>query len=163
MATGNYRIFELENLTLQRGITLPRAEIAYKTYGRLADDKSNVILYPTSYGAQHHDTEWLIGPGRVLDPNDWFIVIPNMFGNGLSTSPSNLTAPFGPDRYPTFTHWDNVHAQRRLLKAVFGVERLAFPVEIHELKGGEKLDRSGYSITAVKVDHRVSALGYVIE
>jgi pimeloyl-ACP methyl ester carboxylesterase len=125
MATGDYQIFELENLTLQRGITLPRAEIAYKTYGRLADDKSNVILYPTSYGAQHHDTEWLIGPGRVLDTNDWFIVIPNMFGNGLSTSPSNLTAPFGPDRYPTFTHWDNVHAQRHLLDTVFGVERLA--------------------------------------
>jgi homoserine O-acetyltransferase len=125
MATGDYQIFKLENLTLQRGITLPRAEIAYKTYGRLADDKSNVILYPTSYGAQHYDTEWLIGPGRVLDPDDWFIVIPNMFGNGLSTSPSNLTAPFGRNRYPTFTHWDNVHAQRRLLDAVFGVERLA--------------------------------------
>ena len=44
-----------------------------------------------------------------------------------------------------------------------GVERLAFPVEIHELKGGEKLDRGGYSVTAVKVDHRVNALGYVIE
>jgi len=125
MATGDYQIIELENLTLQRGITLPRAETAYKTYGRLADDKSNVILYPTSYGAQHHDTEWLIGPGRVLDPNDWFIVIPNMFGNGLSTSPSNLTAPFGRDRYPTFTHWDNVHVQRRLLDEVYGIERLA--------------------------------------
>ena len=110
MATGDYQIFELENLALQRGITLPLAEIAYKTYGQLADDKSNVILYPTSYGAQHYDTEWLIGPGRVLDPKDWFIVIPNMFSNGLSTSPSNLTAPFGHDRYPTFTHWDNVHA-----------------------------------------------------
>ncbi len=31
MATGDYQIFELENLKLQRGITLPRAEIAYKT------------------------------------------------------------------------------------------------------------------------------------
>jgi homoserine O-acetyltransferase len=121
----DYQVFELEDLTLQQGITLPRAEVAYQTYGRLADDKANVILYPTSYGAQHSDIDWLIGPGRVLDPSDWFIVIPNMFTNGLSTSPSNLTAPFGPDRYPVFTHWDNVHAQRRLLNEVFGVERLA--------------------------------------
>src|SRR6185436_5418259 len=30
-----------------------------------------------------------------------------------------------------------------------GVERLAFPVEIHELKGGERLDRGGYSVCAV--------------
>jgi len=123
--TDNYQIFELADLTLQRGITLPSARIVYKTYGKLAGDRSNVILYPTSYGAQHTDTEWLIGPGRVLDPTEWFIVIPNMFGNGLSSSPSNMATPFGRDRYPSFTHWDNVHAQRRLLAEVFGIERLA--------------------------------------
>ncbi len=125
MTDTEYHIFELENFTLQRGITLPRARLAYQTYGQLAADKSNVILYPTSYGAQHFDTEWLIGPGKILDPREWFIVIPNMFGNGLSSSPSNLDAPFGPDRYPVFTHWDNVHAQRRLLNEVFGVDHLA--------------------------------------
>ena len=65
--TTDYQIFEIDDFRLQRGITVPRARLAYKTYGRLAQDKSNAILYPTSYGAQHHDTEWLIGPGRVLD------------------------------------------------------------------------------------------------
>jgi len=123
--TGDHQTFEIQNLTLQRGITLPRARIAYQTYGRLAADRSNVILYPTSYGAQHLDTQWLIGPGRVLDPTEWFIVIPNMFGNGLSSSPSNLEPPFGPDRWPVFTHWDNVHAQSRLLAEVFGIDRIA--------------------------------------
>ncbi len=54
---------------------------------------------------------------------------------------------------------------KKLLDAAIhlGVERLSFPVEIVELKGGEVLQRSGYSIRAVKVDHRVNALGYVIE
>jgi len=122
---ADYAVFEIENFRLQEGITLPTAKLAYKTYGRLAEDKSNVILYPTSYGAQHNDTEWLIGPGRILDDREWFVIIPNMFGNGLSTSPSNLEMPFGPERAPTFTHWDNIHAQRRLLREVFGVERLA--------------------------------------
>lgn len=125
MAMSDHQTFEIENFVLQKGITLPSAKIVYKTYGKLAGDLSNVILYPTSYGAQHGDIEWLIGPGRVIDPTEWFIVIPNMFGNGLSTSPSNLDAPFGKDRYPLFTHWDNVHAQRRLLEDVFGVKRLA--------------------------------------
>ena len=125
MTTQDFKTFELTDFTLQRGITLPKAEVAYQTYGRLADDKSNVILYPTSYGAQHLDTEWLIGSGRVLDPTDWFIIIPNMFGNGLSTSPSNIVSPFGIDRYPLFTHWDNVHAQKRLLEEVFGIEKIA--------------------------------------
>ncbi|MDW3221473.1 MAG: alpha/beta fold hydrolase [Paracoccaceae bacterium] len=122
MASATY---EFKNLKLQKGITLPTAQVTYKTYGTLAPDKSNVILYPTSYGAQHTDTEWLIGPGRVLDPDAWFIVIPNMFGNGLSTSPSNMSQPFGPERYPVFTHWDNVHAQRQMLRDVFGIEHLA--------------------------------------
>ena len=125
MGQHDHQVFEIETFTLQRGVTLPVAQVAYQTYGRLAADKSNVILYPTSYGAQHLDTEWLIGPGRVLDPTDWFIVIPNMFTNGLSTSPSTVAPPFGPDRFPVFTHWDNVRAQEQLLREVFGIEQIA--------------------------------------
>jgi homoserine O-acetyltransferase/O-succinyltransferase len=122
---GDHEIFELGALTLQRGLTLPGAHLAYKTYGTLAPDKSNVILYPTSYGAHHTDIDWLIGRQCVLDPERYFIVIPNQFGNGLSTSPSNLAEPFGLGRNPLFTHWDNVHAQERLLREKFGVTRLA--------------------------------------
>ena len=43
------------------------------------------------------------------------------------------------------------------------MERLAFPVDIQELRGGEFLQRKGYGIRAVKVDHRVNALGYALE
>lgn len=121
---ADYETFDLGSVTLQRGLTLPKAHLAYKTYGTLAADKSNVILYPTSYGAHHNDIDWLIGPGRVLDPRRYFIVIPNQFGNGLSTSPSNLAEPYGLGRNPVFTHWDNVHAQERLLRERFGVTKL---------------------------------------
>jgi homoserine O-acetyltransferase len=122
---ADFETFDLGPLTLQRGLTLPKAHIAYKTYGRLASDKSNLILYPTSYGAHHTDIDWLIGPGRVFDPERYFIVIPNQLGNGLSTSPSNLAEPYGLGRNPVFTHWDNVHAQERLLCERFGVTRPA--------------------------------------
>ena len=125
MTMADYDTFELGPLALQCGLTLPKAHLAYKTYGRLAADKSNLILYPTSYGAHHTDIDWLIGPGRVLDSERYFIVIPNQFGNGLSTSPSNLAEPFGLGRNPHFSHWDNVHAQERLLREVFGVTKLA--------------------------------------
>lgn len=118
-------IFELGPLRLQRGLTLPKAHLAYKTYGTLARDKSNAILYPTSYGAHHTDIDWLIGPGRILDPSRYFIVIPNQFGNGLSSSPSNLAEPYGLGRTPVFTHWDNIHAQERLLRECFGITKLA--------------------------------------
>src|SRR5690554_5697608 len=87
------RAYECPNFVLQCGITLPAAKLVYKTYGTLADDKSNVILYPTSYSAQHSDIDWLIGKDRILDPTRYFIIIPNMMTNGLSTSPSNTPYP----------------------------------------------------------------------
>jgi homoserine O-acetyltransferase len=118
-------IFEAGDVALQSGITLRGVKIVYKTYGTLAPDKSNVVVYPTSYSAQHADIEWLIGPDRVLDPTRWFIVIPNMLTNGLSTSPSNVTAPFDRGRFPLVTPYDNVLVQQRLLEKVFGVTRIA--------------------------------------
>ena len=111
--------FSLGDLTLQSGATLPDAMLSWKTHGTLAPARDNVVLYPTSYSAQHPDLEWLIGPEGVLDPARWFIVIPDMFGNGLSSSPSNTPGWPG-----LVTAWDNVHAQRRLLREVFGVQRL---------------------------------------
>ncbi|HEX4128729.1 MAG TPA: alpha/beta fold hydrolase [Pirellulales bacterium] len=122
---SSHETFELADFKLQRGLTLPRAVLAYRTYGQLNAARSNAILYPTSYAAQHSDIDWLVVPGRILDPERWFIIIPNMFGNGLSSSPSNLPEPLGGRYLDLFTHVDNVAAQRRLLEERFGIERLA--------------------------------------
>jgi len=120
-----FELFRLKDFQLQCGVVIPELQLAYKTYGVLNSDRSNVVLYPTSYGAQHPDIDWLIGgPDSVLDSTRYFIVIPNMFGNGLSTSPSNFTPPSG-QSFPLFTHVDNVTAQRRMLTEVFGIDRLA--------------------------------------
>ncbi|MBX3438156.1 MAG: alpha/beta fold hydrolase [Planctomycetaceae bacterium] len=123
--TAPYETLELKDFTLQRGITLPKLVLAYRTYGRLNEARSNAILYPTSYGATHADIEWLIGPGRILDPERYFIIIPNMLGNGVSTSPSNLPPGWDGPMVDLFTHVDNVEAQRRLLDDVLGIETLA--------------------------------------
>ncbi|WP_131115554.1 alpha/beta fold hydrolase [Lichenihabitans psoromatis] len=112
--------FVLGDLTLQSGDKLPTATLSWKTYGTLSPAKDNVVVYPTSYSAQHADQEWLIAPDKVLDPTRWFVIAPDMFGNGLSSSPSNT-----PD-YPTVvTTADNVRAQKRLLVEAFGIERVA--------------------------------------
>lgn len=118
-------VFEAGDVVLQSGITLRDAKLVYKTYGTLAPDRGNVIVYPTSYSAQHSDIEWLIGADRVLDPTRYFIVIANMFTNGLSTSPSNIGPPFDRGRFPLVTVADNVRVQHRLLTEVFGVTRIA--------------------------------------
>jgi len=125
MSSPDYQIFELGDVALQSGLTLRNAQLAYKTYGRLNAARSNVIVYPTSYGAQHYDTEWLIRPGRALDPERYFIIIPNMFGNGLSSSPSNVGPPHDRGRFPGVTVADNVRMQHRLLREQLGIERVA--------------------------------------
>lgn len=54
-------------------------------------------------------------------------------------------------------------AKRMLHQAVhLGVEALAFPVEIHELRDGDAVRRNGYTVHAVGVEHGINALGYVL-
>ncbi len=121
----DYAVFEAGDVPLQSGETFAGLQIAYKTYGTLNATKDNAILYPTSFGAQHGDTEWLIRPGLALDPEEFFIIIPNLFGNGLSSSPSNF-APFQDgSAFPRLTYHDTVAAQRRLVMETFGISRLA--------------------------------------
>ncbi|MFZ4756886.1 MAG: alpha/beta fold hydrolase [Burkholderiaceae bacterium] len=117
--------FDAGTVRLSSGHTCRGATLSYRTYGTLNAARDNVVLYPTSFSAQHRDTEWLIEPGGILDPERWFIVIPDMMGNGLSTSPSTMPPPFDRSRYPQWSILDNVRVQRRLLREVFGVERLA--------------------------------------
>ena len=116
--------FAIASLSLQCGVTLPEANIVYKTYGELNSDRSNVILYPTSYGAQHPDIEWLIKSESILDPSQYFIIIPNMFGNGLSSSPSNHPDYKLAESGFYITHLDNVGVQKRLLESL-RIEKLA--------------------------------------
>ena len=112
-------VFECGDISLQRGGTLKAARIVYKTFGTLSSTRDNVIVYPTSYSAQHADIEWLVSPEHCLDPSRYFIVIPNMFTNGLSSSPSNM-----PGDFPQVTTYDNVMQQRRLMAELFGVDRV---------------------------------------
>jgi homoserine O-acetyltransferase len=125
IADDSTETFEQRDVALQRGGLLPKVEIVFRTYGTLNADRSNAILFPTWYSSQHPQNEWLIGPGRALDPSHWFIIVPNMLGNGLSSSPSNTPAPFDRARFPAVTIYDNVLLQRRLLQERLGIDRLA--------------------------------------
>ena len=110
--------------TLQGGATLRDAKLAYKTYGELNADKSNAIVYPTWYSGRHWDNEWLIGEGMALDPAKYFIIVPNMLGNGLSSSPSNTPPPYDQARFPNVTFYDQVEQQHKLVTEKFGIETL---------------------------------------
>ena len=124
----DYQTFNLGNLVLQSGATLRGAWLAYETYGELNAAKDNVIVFPTFYGGQHYQNEAIIRPGQALDPGKYFIVVPNMMGNGLSSSPSNTPSPYDRARFPGVSLYDNVSSQHRLVTERFGIEKIALVV-----------------------------------
>ncbi|GAC1416599.1 MAG: alpha/beta fold hydrolase [Burkholderiaceae bacterium] len=121
---STFQEFNAGNVLLQSGITFRNATLAYQTYGTLSADKSNVILYMTSFSAHHTDMEWMVGPGKALDTDKYFVIIPNLFGNGLSSSPSNAVEPFTGRHWPNMTILDNIRIQHKLVNGVFGIESL---------------------------------------
>ena len=121
----DYEVFELGDVALQSGAVLPDAKLAYKTCGSLGAGRDNVIVMPTFYTGSHTRNEGYLRAVPALDPSRYFIVSVNMFGNGLSSSPSNTPPPFDGPRFPTVTLHDNVACQHRLLTEALGVERIA--------------------------------------
>lgn len=97
---------------------LENASLAYATWGALNAAGDNAVLLPSYYTGTHERYAALIGPGRALDPARYFIVATNLFGNGVSTSPSHGVA------FPRLTIEDNIHAQHALLRHL-GIQSLA--------------------------------------
>ena len=116
--------FVIHNFHTESGATLPEAKVVYGTYGHLNAAGDNAILLPSHYMADMRGYEWLIGPGKALDPARQFLITSELFGNGRSSSPSNTPEPFRGPRFPVTTIRDNVEAVHQLLTRELGVRHL---------------------------------------
>ena len=121
----DYDQFDLGNIKLLSGKILKSAKLAYRTYGVLNKNSDNVIVLPTFYTGTHKRNEGFFGSGRAIDPNKHFIVSINMFGNGLSSSPSNSPTPQDGPRFPNVTLWDNINCQHKLLTQKLNIKKIA--------------------------------------
>ncbi len=129
------KIASIGDLTLVSGVVLPNVEIAYVTTGTLAADGRNAVLLTHGYTSSHFiagssEGPWdaMVGPGRAIDTNRFFVVSSNMLGSSYgSTSPASrnpaTNRAYGPD-FPIFTVQDIVTAQHRMLTGL-GVTHLA--------------------------------------
>ncbi|MFT7228482.1 MAG: homoserine O-acetyltransferase, partial [Methylophilaceae bacterium] len=121
---GKHETFELGNFSLEMGETLRNAKLRYKTHGKLNANKDNVILFPHMWSGTSSSMEGFIGKGRPLDPEKYFIILPGMLGNGMSSSPSNTPTPHDRGAFPHVTIGDDVVAQHKLLTEHFGITQL---------------------------------------
>jgi homoserine O-acetyltransferase/O-succinyltransferase len=130
-----------EPLTLKSGQVLPQFNLIYETYGELNADKSNAVLICHALSGHHHvagkhsendkNPGWwdnLIGPGKPLDTNKFFVIGLNNLGGchgssgPLSTNP-DTDRPWGAS-FPIVTVEDWVNSQARLADYL-GIKQLA--------------------------------------
>ena len=124
------RLHTIRDFRLASGVTMPEAAIAYVTQGRLAPDGRNAILLTHGYTSSHHfadgegasEGSWraLVGPGKPIDTDRYFVVAPNMLGSSYgSTGPASRNPatgrPYGPD-FPDITLSDIVGTAAALLR-----------------------------------------------
>jgi len=124
-------------VTLERGGRLPRTRVAYETWGKLNAQANNAVyichaLTGDAHCAAHgpdDDPGWwdqLIGPGKQIDTDDFFVVCANVLGScygttGPTTVNPDTGKPFGPD-FPAVTVGDMVDLQARLADHL-GIDR----------------------------------------
>jgi homoserine O-acetyltransferase len=120
---AEHRFAELGDLELESGEVILKFRQSYVTHGELNRDKSNAVLVCISLTGNHHRLDFLIGPGKALDPARHFIIAADPICNGLSTSASNSEHQAGM-RFPRFGIRDLVDSQYRLLTRQFGLGRL---------------------------------------
>jgi homoserine O-acetyltransferase/O-succinyltransferase len=87
-----HQLYRIGDLALESGETITDFSISYVTHGTLNANKSNAILMVTAISGNHHRLDFLIGPGKALDTNKYFVICTDAIANGLTTSPSNSMA-----------------------------------------------------------------------
>jgi homoserine O-acetyltransferase len=131
-----------EPLKLDAGVSLAPFQIAYQTYGTLNADRSNAVLICHALTGDQHVAnvhpvtgkpgwwESMVGPGRPIDTERYFVICPNVVGACMGTTgPASINPDTGETyglEFPVITIRDMVRAQAMLLdrlgiKSLFAV------------------------------------------
>ncbi|MSO27585.1 MAG: homoserine O-acetyltransferase, partial [Candidatus Nanopelagicales bacterium] len=131
---GDRLFCDLGEFTTQSGFTFPQVQVAYETWGQLNSARSNAIYIAHALtgdshvtgpaGPGHMTAGWwdsLVGPGRAIDTDEWFVVCANVLGGCQGTTGPASTAPDGRpwgSRFPVLTVGDMVEVEVLLTDAL---------------------------------------------
>jgi homoserine O-acetyltransferase len=139
------QIANLGDFQFENGEIVKDFKISYVTHGTLNEKKDNVILVMHGSWGDHTQFDFLIGPGKALDTERYFIVAPDRLGNPvlrhhLSTGPTNSGLKMD---FPPYTLRDSVNAEYRLLKEYLGFDHILAAIGLS--MGGMKAYQFGVS------------------
>jgi homoserine O-acetyltransferase len=137
---GNRTFVSIGALTVESGETIPVVRMAYESWGTLNADASNAVLVLHALtgdshvtgesGPGHATAGWwsaIVGPGKAIDTDTWFVVAPNMLGGCQGTTGPASLSPAGIEwgsSFPYLTIRDQVSAQVALTDRL-GIQRWA--------------------------------------
>jgi len=121
-----HQIASLGSFRFASGETIDNLKVSYVTYGKLNPARNNAILSLQHFGGDHHDNEFLTGPGKALDSDKYFIIATDFLGNAkqrqdLTTGPTNSGLKM---RFPRIIHRDWVNADYKLVKEYLGIDHV---------------------------------------
>ncbi|MGB6469604.1 MAG: alpha/beta fold hydrolase [Candidatus Acidiferrales bacterium] len=108
---------------LQSGEVIHDFHLGYRTVGKLNKARSNAVLWPTWLGGKSEDLLSYVGPNNVVDTQQYFAILVDSIGDGVSTSPSN-SASQPRLQFPKFTIRDLIEAEHALATEVFRIPHL---------------------------------------
>lgn len=116
----------LGSFQFENGEKIDDLKISYVTHGKLNAGRDNAILMLHSFAGDNHGLDYLIGPGKGLDTDKYFIIAADYIANArlradLSTGPTNSGLKM---RFPRITARDWVNADYKLVKDYLGIDRL---------------------------------------
>ena len=119
-------IANLGEFKFENGDVIKDFKVSYITYGKLNKAKSNAVLVMQMFLGDHHAYDFLIGPGKALDPEKYFIVSTDMLGNsgltqGVTTGATNSGLKMD---FPFFSIRDSVNVEYRLMKEYLGIDHV---------------------------------------
>lgn len=109
----------------ESGELLENVTIAYQTYGELNADRSNAVFVAHALTGNASANEWwgtLIGEGKALDPNEYFIICANCIGSCYGS-----TGPSADVSFPQITIRDIANGTFALLDAI-GIDSLSLAI-----------------------------------
>jgi homoserine O-acetyltransferase len=109
-AQSNLNLVDVGNLKLESGEVINNCKIGYRTFGKMNESKSNIIIFPTWFAGTSAEIGSLVGKHHFIDTTKYCVIAMDALSNGISTSPSNYDSAF-----PNITIRDMVNAEYYIL------------------------------------------------
>jgi homoserine O-acetyltransferase/O-succinyltransferase len=123
---AQHQFADLGEFQFELGGSIKNLRMSYITHGKLNAAKDNAILFIHGFALDHHQFEHLIGSGKALDTDKYFIICPDALGSTQTTFEHSTSATSSglKMKFPQYNGRDMNNAQYKLITEKLGISHL---------------------------------------